>query len=127
LYKFKFFFELQVDYDPENPDVTYPPDYLIPEDCKDDPNSKFSCEEFDFINGVFDYFDEIEAERSETCGPPFLLGSGGGSQGGKGAGKGGGTGGGTGGTGGKGGKGGGIGGNGGSGPGFNLGGKSCYD
>ena len=106
--------------------MTYPPDYLIPEDCKDDPKSEFSCEEFDFINGIFDYFDEIEAVKSETCGPPFLLG---GSQGGKGSGKGGGKGGkgGFGGTGGKGGKGGGIGGNGGSGPGFILGGKSSYD
>ena len=122
--KFKFFFDLQVDYDPENPDVTYPPDYLIPEDCKDDPKSEFSCEEFDFINGIFDYFDEIEAVKSETCGPPFLLG---GSQGGKGSGKGSGKGGGKGGFGGTGGKGGGIGGNGGSGPGFNLGGKSSYD
>jgi hypothetical protein len=107
--------------------VTYPPDYLIPEDCKDNPNSEFSCEEFDFINGIFDYFDEIEAVKSETCGPPFLLGGSQGGKGkgaGKGAGKGGGKGGGFGGTGGK---GGGIGGNGGSGPGFNLGGKSCYD
>ena len=71
---FSLFSFLQVEYDPDNPDVTYAPDHLFP--CKENnPDSGLSCDDFDLVSDIFDYYTEIESRDSHSCNGGHLLGS----------------------------------------------------
>ena len=64
-----------VEYDPENPDVTYNPDFLIPpEKCEENPATNFSCDEIRWISEILNGYAESEAK---SCGHPYgpLLGN----------------------------------------------------
>ena len=63
-----------IEYDPENPDVTYRPDFLMPPEnfpCEENPASNFSCEEMTWISEVLNGYAESEIK---SCGPPLLGG-----------------------------------------------------
>ena len=66
-----------MEYDPENPDVTYAPDYLFPP-CEENPDSGLSCDEIDLVEDLFEYYTEIESRDSNDCKPGHFFGSGGG-------------------------------------------------
>ncbi len=60
-------FKRMVIFDPDNPDATYPPDYLEP-DCKEEPEGTLlTCPEMAYITEVMEM--SFEAEKNSGCGP----------------------------------------------------------
>lgn len=55
-------------WDPENPDATYPPDYLIP-GCHDDPDYDVSCDDLAYVAAVMHEASYKDGHDDDCSGP----------------------------------------------------------